>query len=87
MKSLRVLMCLAILMTGCASTEKFINPLCVSEAPYIEAMSAEDQLAIWEHSVELLLQIADNQLILIDHILLVEKLIAIHNTQFEAECW
>ena len=87
MKSLRVLIFLAILMTGCASTEKFINPLCVNAAPQLEAMSVEDQLAIWEYSVELLLQIADNQLLLIDHILLVEKLIAIHNTQFEAECW
>ena len=87
MKSLRVLIFLAILMTACAGTEKFINPLCVNEAPLIQDMSVEDQLAIWEYSVELLLQIADNQLLLIDHILLVEKLIAIHNTQFEAECW
>ena len=86
MKNFMVLMCLAIL-TGCATTEKFIDPLCINDRPRLAPLSVEEQVAIRDLSQDLLFRIANNQTLLLDHINLIERLVAAHNEQFEAECW
>lgn len=87
MRSLKGLIFLAILISGCASTEKFIEPLCVSDMPLLASLSVEEQTMIKDYDPDLLYRIANNQLLLVDHIWLMERLIATHNEQFEAECW
>ena len=78
---------LAILISGCASTETFIEPLCVSPIPVLAALSVEEQTMIRDYDPDLLFRIANNQMLLVDHVWLLNKLIKVHNEQFEAECW
>ena len=83
---LLVLIFLATL-TGCATTEKFVNPLCIEDRPRLAPLSVEEQVAIRDLSKDLLFRIANNQTLLLDHINLIERLVRVHNEQFEAECW
>ena len=85
MKNFMVLMCLATL-TGCAGTSQFYEPMCVKDQPVLTPISIEDQWAIKQISEDLLIDIAVNQQLLLDHIFLMERLARVHNEQFEAEC-
>ena len=86
-KSLKGLIFLAILISGCASTERFIEPLCVNPIPVLAALTVAEQQMIKDYDPDLLFRIANNQLLLRDHIFLTERIIAAHNEQFEAECY
>ena len=52
----------------------------------LAALSVEEQQMIRDYDEDLLFRIADNQMLLTDHIWLLNRLIRVHNEQFEATC-
>ena len=74
------------ILTGCGTTRTYTDPLCVPGQPVLAALSVEEQQMIRDYDEDLLFRIADNQMLLTDHIWLLNRLIRVHNEQFEATC-
>lgn len=90
MKSIKVLITLLIVTTigsGCATQEKFIEPLCLPNRPVMVDMSIEDQRAFKTWDEALFTDVVVNDLLLKRHIATVEGVVGAHNKQFEAECY
>lgn len=90
MKTIRVLITLLIVTTigsGCATKEKFIEPLCLPDRPIMVDMSVEHQREFKEWNAYLFTVVVVNDELLKRHIATVEKVVVAHNEQFESECW
>lgn len=87
LRVLATLLIATIIGSGCATTERFIEPLCTPSRPTMIDMSIEDQLAFREWDLVLFTGVALNDLRLKRHIATIENLIEAHNEQFEAECY
>ena len=86
-KGLIICLTLTITGSGCASTEVFVEPLCLPTRPTMVPLSIEDQRWLKEANQSMFTDIAVNDFQLKLYIALVERLVAAHNEQFEAECW
>ena len=76
----------AIITSGCTTTNKFVSPLCIGSPPMLSIMSIEEQTMIRDYDPDLLFRIANNTMLLVEHIAFLQRTVAIYNEQFEAEC-
>ena len=89
MKSLKGLITLAIVIligSGCATTETFVEPLCIPSRPVLVNMTVVDQRAFRAWNEDLYTDVALNDLLLKRYAATIEGLVTIHNGQFEASC-
>lgn len=89
MRNLRGLITLLIVTaigSGCATTETFIEPVCLPSRPVLVNMTIVDQTAFRAWNEQLYTDVAVNDLLLKRYAATVEGLVTIHNGQFEASC-
>jgi hypothetical protein len=78
-RSLVVLVCLFVFVSGCASTLPVEGPICLPYRPVLTDISVEDQRWLKKENSSMLETISLNDAALKSHVVLLERLIDAHD--------